>query len=68
MFRGGAKAALVTGTTSRTTGGILHYRALHGDLHGPPWRSVEVRLMELRGDLHGGLHGPWSSMSLHGPP
>ena len=54
------------------TSGVLHYRALHGELHGAPWispwRSVGVS-MEVRG-------GPWRSVEvsmeasteLHGPP
>ena len=24
-------------------GGVLHYRALHGDLHGLPWSSMSLR-------------------------
>ena len=56
----------------RVRGGSID---LHGDLHGPPWRSW-WRSVEVSMELHGGLHGasmelhepPWTSMSFHGVP
>ena len=36
--------------------------SLHGDLHEPPWSSMETSA-ELHGDLH---RGSWSSMEAHG--
>ena len=41
-------------TAIRRTSGVLHYRALHGDIHGAPWSSMS---------LHGGRwRPPWRSV------
>ena len=48
--------------TCRAPCGALHYRALHGDLHGapkPPWRPPRSS-MTLHGDLDG---APWRPKS-----
>ena len=48
-------------------GGVLHYRALHGDLHGAPWSFMEASMeVETSMELH---EPPWRSpWSLHGAP
>ena len=38
-------------------------RALHGVLHGAPWR-----LMEVHGDSWSSMEPPWTSVELHEPP
>ena len=48
--------------------GVLHYRALHGNLHGAPWRPPRSS-MKASTEPHG---PPWTSMEastdLHGTP
>ena len=53
--------------------GPLHYRALHGSLHGGPWRSAEApwrppwRFMEPpRTFTETPTEPPWTSTDLHG--